>query len=58
MSGAEVRESRARVVAFPCAGSAEDMYSVEGTGVRKAASPLLVSERGGWRNGAHLRARV
>lgn len=32
---------RLRVVAFPNAGSAEDMYTSEGTGVRRASSPLL-----------------
>lgn len=31
-----------RVVCFPNAGNAEDMYTSEGTGVRKAVSPLLV----------------
>ena len=32
-----------RVLCFPNAGSAEDMYTSEGTGARRAASPLLVS---------------
>ncbi|KAA6425939.1 MAG: Oleoyl-(acyl-carrier-) hydrolase [Trebouxia sp. A1-2] len=32
---------RMRVLCFHNAGSAEDMYTNEGTGVRKAASPLL-----------------
>lgn len=31
----------ARVVCFPNAGNAEDMYTSEGTGVRKVSSPLL-----------------
>ena len=30
-----------RVVCFPNAGNAEDMYTSEGTGVRKVSSPLL-----------------
>ena len=34
---------RRRVLCFPNAGSAEDMYTSEGTGARRAASPLLVS---------------
>ena len=33
---------RWRVLCFPNAGSAEDMYSREGTGSRRIASPLLV----------------
>jgi len=47
---------RARIVAFPCAGSAEDMYSAEGTGERRAASPLLVRGSGEMEGerGAHL----
>lgn len=32
---------KARVVCFPNAGNAEDMYTSEGTGVRKVSSPLL-----------------
>jgi len=31
-----------RVLCFPNAGNAEDMFTNEGTGVRKALSPLLV----------------
>jgi hypothetical protein len=42
LSKASTPAPRARIVAFPCAGSAEDMYSAHGTGVRRAASPLLV----------------
>lgn len=34
---------RWRVLCFPNAGNAEDMYTNEGTGVRRAPSPLLVS---------------
>ncbi|GAB4813687.1 hypothetical protein N2152v2_000733 [Parachlorella kessleri] len=34
-------QPRLRVLCFPNAGSAEDMYTSEGTGVRKAPSPLL-----------------
>ena len=37
------RLSRWRVVCFPNAGNAEDMYTSEGTGARKVSSPLLVS---------------
>jgi hypothetical protein len=36
---------RMRVVCFHNAGSAEDMFTSEGTGVRKAASPLLVRQK-------------
>lgn len=32
---------RGRIVCFPNAGNAEDMYTSEGTGVRKVSSPLL-----------------
>lgn len=35
---------RLRVLCFPNAGNAEDMYTSEGTGVRRAPSPLLVSQ--------------
>lgn len=34
---------RLRVLCFPNAGNAEDMYTNEGTGVRRTPSPLLVS---------------
>lgn len=34
---------RLRVICFPSAGNAEDMYTSEGTGARRAVSPLLVS---------------
>lgn len=34
-------DARMRVLCFPNAGNAEDMYSGEGTGVRRAPSPLL-----------------
>lgn len=30
------------MLCFPNAGNAEDMYTSEGTGVRRAPSPLLV----------------
>lgn len=33
---------RVRVVCFHSAGCAEDMFSSEGTGTRRAPSPLLV----------------
>ena len=36
---------RMRVACFHNAGSAEDMFTSEGTGVRKAASPLLVRHK-------------
>lgn len=36
---------RMRVVCFHNAGSAEDMFTSDGTGVRKAASPLLVRQK-------------
>lgn len=38
---------RWRVLCFPSAGSAEDMFTSEGTGSRKAPSPLLVSTASG-----------
>ena len=34
---------RLRVLCFPNAGSAEDMFSSEGSGSRRVSSPLLVS---------------
>jgi hypothetical protein len=39
------------VLCFPNAGNAEDMYTSEGTGVRRAPSPLLVRADGeaAWR---------
>ena len=37
-----LRLPRLRVLCFPNAGNAEDMYTSEGTGVRRAPSPLLV----------------
>ena len=36
---------RMRVACFHNAGSAEDMFTSEGTGIRKAASPLLVRHK-------------
>lgn len=33
---------RWRVLCFPNAGNAEDMYTSEGTGARRNPSPLLV----------------
>jgi len=33
---------RLRILCFPNAGNAEDMYTSEGTGIRRASSPLLV----------------
>ena len=42
-SGTQVEGTpKGRVVCFPNAGNAEDMYTSEGTGVRRATSPLLV----------------
>ena len=35
------------MLCFPSAGSAEDMFTSEGTGARKAPSPLLVSTASG-----------
>ncbi|MEW5298136.1 MAG: hypothetical protein WDW36_001289 [Sanguina aurantia] len=40
-SGTSVPSPRLRVICFPSAGNAEDMYTSEGTGARRAASPLL-----------------
>lgn len=37
---------RLRILCFPNAGNAEDMYTSEGTGVRRAPSPLLVRSHG------------
>ena len=41
-SGTQQDNPDVRVVCFHNAGNAEDMYTSEGTGIRKAASPLLV----------------
>ena len=38
-----MRACRLRVLCFPNAGSAEDMFSSEGSGSRRVSSPLLVS---------------
>jgi hypothetical protein len=38
-----VVQHRYTVLCFPPAGCAEDMFTSEGTGARKAPSPLLVS---------------
>ena len=37
---------RLRVICFPNAGNAEDMYTLEGAGVRFVPSPLLVGHAG------------
>ena len=42
-SGTATVNPRLRILCFPNAGNAEDMYTSEGTGVRRAASPLLVT---------------
>lgn len=40
---------RVRVLCFHNAGSAEDMYTSEGTGARRSPNPLLVSTKSfGW----------
>ena len=41
-SGTATDKPRLRILCFPNAGSAEDMYTGEGTGIRRAPSPLLV----------------
>lgn len=38
---AAISSSACVIVAFACAGSAEDLWSSEGTGIRRAPSPLL-----------------
>jgi hypothetical protein len=42
MSRTECSSPTLRIVCFPNAGNAEDMYTSEGTGPRRAPSPLLV----------------
>lgn len=41
-SGTKQDNPDLRVICFHNAGNAEDMYTSEGTGIRRAASPLLV----------------
>lgn len=42
MSRTECSAPKLRILCFPNAGNAEDMYTSEGTGPRRAPSPLLV----------------
>eukprot|EP00878_Enallax_costatus_P041452 GHUV01048236.1.p1 GENE.GHUV01048236.1~~GHUV01048236.1.p1 ORF type:complete len:409 (+),score=120.29 GHUV01048236.1:169-1395(+) len=41
LSGTDVQSPRAVIVCFHNSGNAEDMYTSEGTGTRRAGSPLL-----------------
>ena len=41
-SGTATPKPELRILCFPNAGNAEDMYTSEGTGVRRAPNPLLV----------------